>query len=39
MTYFVEYGRYYEEFENYEKAEIYCGEHKISCENIYEAED
>jgi len=36
MKYFVEYGRYYQEFATYREAEIYCGEHNIPCEEIYE---
>ncbi len=36
MKYFVECGLIYEEFATYRDAEIYCGEHGIHCENIYE---
>jgi len=36
MKYFVEDGMVYEEFATYREAEIYCGEHGIHCENIYE---
>ena len=36
MKFFVEYGRVYEEFEDYRQAEIFCGERGIPCENIYE---
>lgn len=32
----VDYGMFVEEFANYREAEIFCGEHGISCEYIYE---
>ena len=32
----VEYGQTYQEFTTYREAEIYCGEHGIHPENIYE---
>ena len=32
-------GQYYEEFETYRDAEIYCGEHGIPCEEIFEDDD
>lgn len=40
MRYFVEYyeRRIYKEFATYREAEIYCGEHNISSEDIYEIE-
>lgn len=34
----VEYNIQCEEFDTYRQAEIYCGEHGIHCENIYESE-
>ena len=36
MKYCVEFGRVYEEFETYREAEIFCGEHGIYGEFIYE---
>ena len=36
MKYCVEYEGIYEEFATYREAEIYCGMHRIHCENIYE---
>ena len=37
MNYCVEYYEYciYQEFATYREAEIYCAEHNISYENIY----
>lgn len=37
MRYFVESYEYriYKEFATYREAEIYCGEHNISTEDIY----
>lgn len=32
----IEYGQTYQEFATYREAEIYCGEHGIHPENIYE---
>lgn len=34
----VEYNIQCEEFDTYRQAEIFCGEHSIHCENIYESE-
>ena len=39
MKYIVETGRFFEEFETYREAEIFCGENGIHCENIYEEEN
>ena len=39
MKYIVETGRFFKEFENYEQAELFCGENGIHCENIYEEEN
>ena len=36
MKYLVEYGIDYVEFNTYREAEVFCGEHGISCEEIYE---
>ena len=36
MKYIVETKWYCEEFDNYRNAEIFCIEHGIHCENIYE---
>ena len=36
MKYCVETINTYMEFATYREAEIYCGEHNISCEDIYE---
>ena len=32
----VDYRTYVREFATYREAEIFCGEHGIPCENIYE---
>lgn len=32
----VEYGQLYQEFTTYREAEIFCGEHDIHPENIFE---
>ena len=34
--FYIDYNNNYEEFETYEEAEIYCGEHGIPCEEIFE---
>ena len=34
--YYVHNGRFYEEFDTNREAEIYCGEHDIPCEEIFE---
>ena len=39
MKYFVDYGIYYGEFKTYREAEIFCGENRIPCEEIYEDTD
>ena len=39
MKYYVDNGIYYEEFDSYREAEIFCGENGISCEEIYEDTD
>ena len=39
MKYYVDYGIYYEEFDTYREAEIFCGENELPCEEIYEDTD
>lgn len=39
MKYYVDNGIYYEEFDLYREAEIFCGENGIPCEEIYEDTD
>ena len=34
--FYVDYGMDYIEFTAYREAEIFCGEHGIPCEEIYE---
>ena len=36
MKYYVDCGIYYTYFETYREAEIFCGEHGINPEEIYE---
>lgn len=39
MKYFVQFGRYYQEFPTYRDAEIYCGMYNIPGDEIYEIEE
>lgn len=39
MKYYVDCGMFYKEFETYREAEIFCGEHGICCDEIYEFDE